>query len=108
MRSGQLNRRLTLQHRTSSRDTAGQPIPSWSTVATIWADVRVQNGVQTLKADAEISVLRASIRIRYRTDINAGMRALLGSTVYDIEAVLPDESCRQYLDLVVTQGANDG
>jgi SPP1 family predicted phage head-tail adaptor len=43
--------------------------------------------------------VRASIRIRYRTDITAAMRVTDGSTVYQVKAVLPD-SGRQYLDLV--------
>ncbi|MOA62674.1 Phage head-tail joining protein [compost metagenome] len=53
----------------------------------------------TIKADAEVSIVRASIRIRRRTDVDAGMRVLLGAVVYDIEAVLPGPT-REYADLV--------
>ena len=60
----------------------------------------LKNGAQTIKGDADISIVQASIRIRRRTDITAGMRVLDGTAVYDIKAVLPDEESRDRVDLV--------
>ena len=68
-------------------------------MASVWANVRHVSGLQAIRAGADVSVVQVSVRIRYRTDINAGMRLLHGSDVYDIRAVLP-ESGRQYVDLV--------
>jgi SPP1 family predicted phage head-tail adaptor len=47
--------------------------------------------VEAIKAGAEASVVQASIRIRYRTDVTSAMRVVHGSTTYEIKAVLPDE-----------------
>ena len=44
--------------------------------------------------------MRASIRIRFRSDITAGMRVLIGLAVYQIEAVMPDLARREFVDLV--------
>ena len=105
LRAGQLNRRVTLQRRATGQDAAGQPVSSWQDVATVWASVLTQNGLESIKADRPVSQVKASIRIRWRTDIDAGLRAVLGATVYDIKAVLPDEIKRQHVDLVCEQSS---
>lgn len=101
MRAGTLNRRITIEQLGSAEDSWGQHLPDvWVRVASVWASVRNLSGLSSIKAEAQTSTVRTSIRIRYRQDIEPGMRALLGSTIYKIEAVLPDESGRQYTDLV--------
>jgi SPP1 family predicted phage head-tail adaptor len=99
MQAGKLNSCVKLQQLTSGQDEIGQPVQTWSDVATVWADIRHLSGLEVVKADSPASVVKASIRIRYRTGINAGMRVLHGATAYNITAVLPDEAKKQYTDL---------
>lgn len=99
MRGGTLKNRITIKQLTSGQDEIGQPVQAWTDVATVWASIRHLSGVETIKADAETSIVKASIRIRHRTDLNAGMRCYFGATVYEIKAVLPDEQNRDRLDL---------
>lgn len=108
MEIGKLNRRVAIQSLVAGQDEIGQPTMVWTTLATVWANVRFLNGIETVKSDAPVSVAKASIRIRRRTDVTAGMRAVLGSTIFDIRAVLPDEESRERLDLACEQGANLG
>lgn len=101
MRAGQLNRRVTLQAKQGGFDPIGQPLPEdWADVATVWADIRFTSGLESIRGGAEASIAKASIRIRYRAGVNAGMRVAHGERVYNITAVLPDESRRVYMDLV--------
>jgi SPP1 family predicted phage head-tail adaptor len=97
--AGKLNCRVIIKQPAAVQDAAGQPIPTWTTLATVWANIRSLNGLETIKGGAEASVAKASIRIRYRTDVTAAMRVVHGSTTYEIKAVLPDEAGKQYLDL---------
>jgi len=99
----------TLQHRVSVQvpsggvddsDDCGQPTIDWTEMAALWADIRVAGGLETIKAGAEMSVVKASIRVRYRSDIDASMRVVHGTTIYAIKAVLPDLVGRRYVDLV--------
>jgi SPP1 family predicted phage head-tail adaptor len=83
-----LNHRVTLQAKAAGFDELGQPVAGWTDVATLWADIRHLSGLQAIKADANISTVRASVRIRKRSDVDAGMRVVHGSTVYDVRAVL--------------------
>lgn len=100
MQAGLLNRRVTLQQPGTAEDELGQPIPGWTDVATLWGDVRLRSGLESVKAGAVVSTVQASVRIRYRTGINAGMRVLVDSVPYEVLAVQPDVGGREYVDLV--------
>ena len=100
MQAGRLNRRVTLQSPSQSVDEIGQPIPGWTDVATVWGDIRLKSGLESIKAGASVSVVQASVRIRYRSGVNAGMRLVHNLVAYDIKAVMPDIGGREYFDLV--------
>ncbi|MDR6216174.1 phage head closure protein [Paracidovorax wautersii] len=99
--AGDLNRRITIQRKGAGTDDWGTPLPdAWDDVTKAWASIRNLSGLGAIKADAEASIVKTSIRIRYRTDIAAGMRVLHGGVNYSIVAVLPDAAGREHLDLV--------
>lgn len=100
MQAGRLNRRCTLQQPNAATDELGQPIPGWTDVATVWADIRMKSGLEAIKAGAVVSTVQASIRIRYRSDLNAGMRVVHNLVAYQITAVQPDVGGREFVDLV--------
>lgn len=99
MDSRRLNRRVVIQQLVAGQDEIGQPTQVWAELAPVWANVRYLSGVETIKAEAQTSVVKASIRIRRRTDVTAAMLVVHGSTTYEIKAVLPDEERRERLDL---------
>lgn len=100
MQAGRLNRLCVIQRRTGGTNDWGEPLPDgWETHATVWANVKHLSGSEAIKADSEVSTVRASIRIRYRSDVTAGMRVLIGVAVYQIEAVMPDTGRRDFVDL---------
>lgn len=100
MDSRALNRRVSIKRRVAGQDSIGQPTTVLEEVASVWANILHKTGSETIKADKETSILQASIRIRRRTDLNAGMQVHHGSVVYEIKAVLPDEVERERTDLV--------
>lgn len=95
-----MNHRITLMRREAGFDPAGQPVTDWADVATIWADVRFQSGAEVLRANADVSVRRASIRIRARKDVDASWRVRYAGEEYDIKSALPDVD-RSFAFLVV-------
>jgi SPP1 family predicted phage head-tail adaptor len=100
MKAGLLKTKVTIQQQTATQDAAGQITGGWSTLASVWADVRQQRGLEAIRADAMSSATKASIRIRRRTDVNAGMRVLQGTTLYNILAVSQDVGGKDYTDLI--------
>jgi SPP1 family predicted phage head-tail adaptor len=100
MRAGPLRTRVVIQQQSTVQDALGQHSIDWTTYATLWADVKHSSGIETMKAGAEASIVRASIRIRYRNDITSAMRVTHDTTTYNIIAVLPDVAKHEYTDLV--------
>lgn len=100
MKAGTLDQRITLQRQAGAAvDDIGQPLgESWSDVAYLWANARHLSGIESIRAGAAVSQVKASMRIRYRAGIDSGMRVLLGSSVYQIEAVIP-HGRREWIDL---------
>lgn len=108
MEAGKLNRQVTIQSRDSGTDDAGQPVQTWTDHATVWADIRTQGGIATLRGGVATDVSGYSIRIRYRTDVTAGMRVVCDSVAYDVKHVLLDVAGRDWTDIVCERGGNDG
>lgn len=100
LHAGTLRDRIKLQRQAGGKDGWGTPLPAdWVDVAPLWANVRHLSGTSAIKAGADTSVVRSSIRIRRRDGVNPGMRVLYAGQIYHIEAVLPGET-REHLDLV--------
>jgi SPP1 family predicted phage head-tail adaptor len=101
MRSGDFNQRAAIQTRASGADESGQPLTQWVDVASkLPCNISLNSGRAQIASGAEVSVVRASIRIRWRTDITAGMRVVHKGDIFKIDAVLPDYAGRRYVDLV--------
>jgi SPP1 family predicted phage head-tail adaptor len=100
MDAGKLTNRVVIERRSTSTDALGQPYTSWTTVATVWAWIAHLNGIEAIKAGADTSLIRTSIRIRWRTDVTAAMRIRHNTDVYEIKAVLPRLQSGDFIDMV--------
>lgn len=100
MPAGKLDKRVTIQAPAAGRDSAGQPLTTWTDLATVWADISYQAGYEQIKADSVINKLRVAIRIRKRADVTANMRIAHGGHLFNIQAIVPDVDGNPYLDLI--------
>ena len=102
MDAGRLNTRIRIEQDGEYRDASGAWVTGWATLAETWANVRHTSGAEAIKGDQIVSTARASIRIRYRTGLTAGMRVTVVSTgaIYSVLSVLPDLQRREFVDLV--------
>lgn len=110
MRAGKLRHRVKLQAFTTTVDPdTGYRDKAWTDVATLWAEVAPLSGREFLAAAATQSKVTARITIRHRAGVTNNHRILHGSTIYNIEAVLPDaNSGKEHLTLMCSTGVNDG
>lgn len=98
MKAGTLRHRVTVQTRTDAVDPIGQPVTTWDTVGSVWADVRYQTGLGAIKAGADVSVSKVSIRVR-QAAYAPGQRIVYGNEVFAVKAVMPDGT-GSHVDLV--------
>lgn len=95
-----MNDRVQILKRTAGRDGAGQPTETWPVLRELWANVKFQSGAEVMRANVDVSIVKCSIRIRARRDIDASMRAQHLGVSYDIQAVLRDSNDRDFMFLV--------
>ena len=92
MRAGLLRHLLTIEYAVETQDSYGEPVQSWAALATVWGEVRplgYSSGAERtlLAADQRLAVVDHVVRIRYRADVTAKMRIVLGARVFDVEYV---------------------
>lgn len=105
---GEFNRRITLQSRSGVKDSFGQQALSWADVATLWARIEPVSGREAVIAGAINAEITHQIRIRHRLGVNASMRALYGSRVFNILAVVEPDMAHIALDLYCSEGLTQG
>ena len=111
LNAGQLNRVITIQSRVAGVDAWGQPTQSWETLAITWAWIKAVSGAsaaEQMAGDQQTSSVNYSVRVRYRTDVTAGMRITTNGQTLDIVGVVLDHAGREYTDIVCIEGARDG
>lgn len=117
--AGTLNRRGTIQQRQAGETPEGQPIDVWVDVVKVWANVKGQTGMGSitgLQDNVAASIDRYSIRIRYRTGIDAAMRWCFNdaddnpieSEPFEIKQVRMDFDRKEWTDLVCEAGGSEG
>lgn len=109
--AGTLNRRILIERKQVTEDPLGGEIVQWVPLAgdgMLWANIRFLNGTETVKSDTRTATAKASIRIRYREDIEPTCRVKHRGVIFEILAVLPDLQGREFVDLAVETGATNG
>ena len=99
--AGQLRHCIKIQKQGEGVNDWGEPVHDWQDVCSPWADIRQPSGLSAIKADAQVSIVRTSVRIRFRTDVKPGMRVVHGDRIYDIKAgPLAVDGKRVFIDLI--------
>jgi SPP1 family predicted phage head-tail adaptor len=95
MRAGELRQSITIQQATISRNSFGEAVNTWSTVATVWAKVEMVSGTEKVDLQYASALLTHKVTIRALAGVVAKMRIAWHSRLFDINAVLDDNVGRQ-------------
>lgn len=99
MNPGKLDRRVTIESRTLTKDAAGGRVETWTTLANVWAEIVTRKASESVVSDADRSVEEKQFRIRYRADIVSGThRISYQAKSYDITGMI--EEGRQHTMLI--------
>lgn len=107
MRAGKLNVWMSVYGPPPDKDDWGHVEGERPFLGNIWADVRNPTGKAVLRAGGMQQAVGSSIRVRLVDadlyGIAPGMVVTTQISRYEVDAVLPDEQDRDYLDLVCKQ-----
>lgn len=98
MNVGSLDRRITLQNYTATQSDYGESVPSYSTLATVWANVVQKSGNESVLASKNTAQADCIFLIRYRTSVTEKTRIVYNSVNYDIIHIA-ETGRKRYLEL---------
>lgn len=101
MFSGKLDRLVTLETNTPSADTHGQPIESWSTIASVYAEKMNPKAVERYVNNQDAGFRTVVWRIRWRSDVDNLDRVTYDSNNYQVKGVT--EVGRKHYLLLLTE-----
>ena len=90
MQAGKLDRRITFQSFTRTRNTYGDEVTSWAniaTVPTVWAELTELKGKETFEAAQITSFADTRFRIRFRSDLTERLRISYKTRHYNIQSI---------------------
>jgi SPP1 family predicted phage head-tail adaptor len=98
--AGQLDRRITIKNFSETTDNFGQQVKSFSTLASVWANVVEKMGSEGEDGDMIAATKKVEFIIRYRTDVNEEMRISYNSNTYKIQAIQSADARKAFLKIV--------
>jgi len=109
MRSGKLNRLITIQSKTLTADEYGGSAEAWGTFTTAWAGKYPLSSREMMAAKAAQSETVARFVIRYISGVTSAMRILHDSKIYAITAPPIDyEDAHKELHVMTSEGVTNG
>ncbi len=94
---GRLNRLITIETKTLSKDSAGFDSGTWETFAQAWAKVDPTGGREFKSAEQVTSEVTHKFTIRYQAGITPSHRIDWSGRVFDIESVINPREANEHL-----------
>lgn len=106
MRIGRLGHRIQIQeNQYAASDAHGNPVPTWTTIATVWADVMPLSGRELLLAQQVNATTTHSVRIRYLSTVRPDQRIVHQGRYFDINGIANDRESDRMQLLQCTENA---
>lgn len=98
LNAGSLNRRISIQSQSTSQDSFGGPLTTWTTILKTWASIRAATSKEVYAASGFTSQVTHSITLRYHPEltIRSAYRIDYAGRIFQIQTVSdPDEGRKQ-------------
>lgn len=87
MKAGKMDREIQLQSLSTVADAVGHPTPTFTTYATVWAEVREATGAENLQFGRENASGSALFLIRFTSSIKTTDRIRYQNKSFDIISI---------------------
>lgn len=99
IRAGELRQRIIVETETMATDASGGALPTYATLATVWAKIEPMDGAEKYNAQQTSASITHKISIRWRSGITAKHRVKYGTRIFRIVSVLDMEEFGKLLVL---------
>lgn len=98
--AGRLNQRITIQQPAASQDAYGEMVPSWTTFATVWAEVKPVLGSEAVVNGMTLAQAPVKVRIRHLAGVLPTMRVVHETRTLAVRSVAEMDSAGQIDELL--------
>ena len=99
---GKMWTRVTIQQPTPTANEVGEPVLTWSTFATVWADVRPLSSREVERYAQAVGFMSHRVAIRYLDGITSAMRIVYRNRVLEIGEITEHDRL-DYQEIVCTE-----
>lgn len=102
MKPGKLRHLITIEHPTTTQNEYGEPISTWDTFATAYASREDLTGREAYYANAgrQVATMLTRFTMRYLDGVDATMRIVSDSVLYDIQSIADPDGKREQLTIL--------
>ena len=109
MQAGKLRKRLVVQWRDATVDTAGQQATSWADLFSAWAEISPATGAELFYAGAEQAKVTHMITMRYRAELAnpltvAAYRGVYKGRYFNFAASVNEDERNRMITIAATEG----
>lgn len=108
IRTGDLNRRISIQSRSAALDTFGQRLTTWTDVLVCWAGIDQLVGRELVLGQAVHNEVTHKVTILYRSTVTPQMRVVYWGRNFNIQSVIDPNTAHEFLELMCSEGLNEG
>lgn len=113
MRAGALRHEVAIQQRSTSTDAIGGQVDTWSTLATLQAEVRPMQGRELLAARTIATEVTYKITLRYNSifadpKTAATYRVSYDSRIFNVHAIINQGERDREISLLASEGLTNG
>ncbi|MBP2653349.1 MAG: head-tail adaptor [Firmicutes bacterium] len=101
--AGKLNQRVTIKELTDNTDAGGGAAETWTTFATVWANIKPLTGKTLYYAQQIESMVDSEIKIRYLSGITTNMRVTVDNRIFEINNILDYDGKKRELTLLAQE-----
>jgi len=100
--AGKMWTRVTIQQPSPTANEVGEPVLTWSTFATVWADVQPLSARETERYAEAIGFMSHKVRIRYLNGLTSAMRIVYRNRVLEIGQITEHDRL-DYQEIISTE-----
>ena len=113
IRAGDLSRLISIQQRTTSQDTFGQQLTTWTEIKKVYALIEALSGTEKLAAQSISTDVSHRITVRYDAIFadpitTSGYRAVYNNRIFNILASMNVDEGDRMIELQAGEGLNRG
>lgn len=104
MNIGGYRHRVKIEQVTSTQNTYGERVETWTKYLDTWARIEPLQGREYWNAKQDVSEVNTKITMRYQAGVVPAMRVVNNTTdIYDIESVINVKNANRELQLMCKQ-----